>query len=53
MDAFLRGQKSKNLQKMADFDHFSPFEGGQVGEEPPTGREGMPHLDAATAFALI
>ena len=27
-NAFLRGQKSKNLPKMADFDHFCLLTGG-------------------------
>ena len=33
-----KGQKSKNVPKMADFDHFL-LTGGQVGEEPLMGGE--------------
>ena len=41
------GKKSKDLQKVADFDNF--FLGG-VGTEPPTGGNApIPLLDAATA----
>ena len=53
---FLRGQKSKNLLKMADIDHLFLLRGEEeVGAEPPTGggrgKTGVansPH-DAATA----
>ena len=36
-NAFLRGQKSKRLSKMADFDNFFPSDWGKMGAEPPTG----------------
>ena len=37
-NAILRGQKSKNLPKMADFGHFFLLTGGKWGgAEPPTG----------------
>ena len=51
-NAILRGQKSKNLPKMADFGHFFLLTGGQVGAEPPTGVGICPPcpLDATTAF---
>ena len=35
-NAHLRGQKSKNLPKIADFCHFFPSDWGASGEEPPT-----------------
>ena len=37
-NATLRGQKSKKMPKMDDFDNFFflTWGGGQVGEEPPT-----------------
>ena len=34
-NAILRGQKSKNLPKMADFDHFFFWRGGKWGWRPP------------------
>ena len=39
-NAFLRGQKSTNLPKMADFDHFFLLTGRKWGAEPQTGGEG-------------
>ena len=43
-NAYLRGQKSKNLPKMADFCHFFLLTGGKwVGAEPPTGGKMPPH----------
>ena len=38
----LRGQKSKKLPKMADFDHFFASDWGQVGEGPVGSRMGEP-----------
>ena len=42
-NAILRGEKSKNLPKMADFGQIFLLTGGQVGEaEPPTGGANAP-----------
>ena len=57
-NAFLRGQKSKILPKMADFCHFFPFlmgkGGGQVGGRASDGGQMPPHapLDAATVCII-
>ena len=49
-NAILRGQKSKNLQKIADFGHFFLLTGGASGgAEPPTGGAFAPHYGASNA----
>ena len=49
-NAILRGQKTKNLLKMADFGHFFLLTGGQVGEQSLQLGSKFSHapLDAAT-----
>ena len=52
-NAFLRGQKSKNLPKIADLDHFFILTGGKWGDRTSNGGGQMPPcspppLDAAT-----
>ena len=41
-NAILRGQKSKNLPKMADFDNFFLLTGGQVGGRASKGGQMPP-----------
>ena len=41
-NTILRGQKSKNLPKVADFGHFFLLTGGGQGGEPPTGGGNAP-----------
>ena len=48
-NAFLKGQKSKNLPKMADFDHF--FSDGR--SEPPTGLANVPHAPLMSPNVLF
>ena len=39
-NTFMKGEKSKDLQKMADSDIFFPSDGGQVGGAEPLTRGG-------------
>ena len=47
-NAYLSGQKSKELPKMADFCHFFPSDWGKVGDRAPH----APPLGAATGSNL-
>ena len=51
-NAYLRGQKSKKLPKIADFSHFFFLTGGKWGRASDWGKCPPCPLDAATEFSI-